>query len=103
MSAQVCRERARERPRESAFAGAMALQPRDKAARQRKREKAGGTLNELAAALDGAARAGPGFAREGAAAAEASSTPTTANSIAAAPGETLRVAACEVFTSLGGR
>ena len=25
MSAQVCRERARERPRESAFAGAMAL------------------------------------------------------------------------------
>ena len=40
--------------------------------------------------------------REGAAAAEASSTPTTANSIAAAPGETLRVAACEVFTSLLG-
>ena len=53
MSAQVCRERARERPRESAFAGAMALQPRDKAARQRKREKAVGTLNELAASLDG--------------------------------------------------
>ena len=52
MSAQVRRERARERPRESAFAGAMALQPREKAARQR-REKAVGTLNELAASLDG--------------------------------------------------